>query len=117
MITDVSSVYVDYLITDRPVVHHFPDIREYERTRGFSISPVDDYLAGPLTHDAGEFLAALGDILEGADTAAASRRRLTDLFFTDKDAGATARLLTAVGLGSPGPAAAAPPAAPGPEGR
>ena len=117
LITDVSSVYVDYLITDRPVVHHFPDIREYERTRGFSISPVDDYLAGPLTHDAGEFLAALGDILEGADTAAASRRRLTDLFFTDKDAGATARLLTAVGLGSPGPAAAAPPAAPGPEGR
>jgi CDP-glycerol glycerophosphotransferase (TagB/SpsB family) len=116
LITDVSSVYVDYLITDRPVVHHFPDIREYERTRGFSISPVEDYLAGPLTHDAGEFLAALGDILEGRDAAAASRRRLTPLFFMDKDAGATARLLTAVGLGGPGtgPGPAATAAAPAP---
>ncbi len=116
LVTDVSSVYVDYLITDRPVVHHFPDIREYEQTRGFSISPVEDYLAGPLTHDAGELLAALGDILKGADTAAASRRRLTDLFFTHKDAGATARLLTAVGLGLPGSGPTAP-AAPMPADR
>ncbi len=108
LVTDVSSVYVDYLITDRPVVHHFPDIREYERARGFSISPVEDYLAGPLTHDAGEFLAALGDILEGADAAAASRRRLTSLFFADADAGATGRLLSAVGLGRPGLGPAAP---------
>jgi len=113
LITDVSSVYVDYLIADRPIVHHFPDIREYEATRGYSISPVEDYLAGPLTHDAGEFVAALDDILAGADPAAASRRRLTDLFFTDKDAGATARLLAAVGLGDggacdPSPAAAVP---------
>lgn len=107
LVTDVSSVYVDYLITDRPIVHHFPDIREYEQTRGFSVSPVEEYLAGPLTHDAGEFLTALGDILAGKDPAAAARRRLADLFFTDKDAGATTRLLQAVGL-----AGAAAPAAP-----
>ncbi len=99
LVTDVSSVYVDYLILDRPIVHHFPDIREYEASRGFSISPIDDYLAGPSTRDADEFLVAVSAILEGKDTHAAMRRRLTALFHTHLDGASTARLLTHLGLG------------------
>jgi CDP-glycerol glycerophosphotransferase (TagB/SpsB family) len=98
LVTDVSSVYVDYLILDRPIVHHFPDIREYEASRGFSIGPIDDYLAGPNTRDADEFLEAISAILEGKDTHADVRRRVTALFHTHLDGAATARLLTYLGL-------------------
>jgi CDP-glycerol glycerophosphotransferase len=98
LVSDVSSVYVDYLILDRPIVHHFPDIREYEASRGFSIGPIEDYLAGPNTRDADEFLEAISAILEGKDTHAAIRRRVTALFHTHLDGAATARLLTHLGL-------------------
>jgi CDP-glycerol glycerophosphotransferase (TagB/SpsB family) len=98
LVTDVSSVYVDYLILDRPIVHHFPDIREYESSRGFSIGPIDDYLAGPNTSDPDEFLEAIAAILEGKDTHAAARRRVTALFHTHLDGAATARLITHLGL-------------------
>jgi CDP-glycerol glycerophosphotransferase len=99
LVTDVSSVYVDYLILDRPVVHHFPDVREYERSRGFSLSPIEDYLAGPLTRDAGELIDALSDILEGKDAYSARRRHVTVLFHTHLDGSATGRLLRELGLG------------------
>ena len=98
LVTDVSSVYVDYLILDRPIVHHFPDIREYESFRGFSLGPIDDYLAGPVTGDSDELLAAVSAILQGEDTHAGTRRRVADLFHTHLDGGATGRLIEHLGL-------------------
>jgi len=98
LVTDVSSVYVDYLILDRPIVHHFPDIREYESFRGFSLGPIDDYLAGPVTGDSDELLAAVSAILQGEDTHAAKRRQVADLFHTYRDGGATGRLIEQLGL-------------------
>ena len=98
LVTDVSSVYVDYLILDRPVVHHFPDIREYESFRGFSLGPIDDYLAGPITQDVEGLLAAISAILRGEDPHAGARRRVASLFHTHLDGAATQRLLEGLGL-------------------
>jgi CDP-glycerol glycerophosphotransferase len=100
LISDLSSVYIDFLVLDRPVVHHFPDIDEYERTRGFSVGPIADYLAGPLTRDSDELLAAISAVAQGEDTHAAQRRRAQALSHSHADASATARLLEAVGLRS-----------------
>jgi CDP-glycerol glycerophosphotransferase len=98
LVTDVSSVYVDYLILDRPIVHHFPDVREYENSRGFSVAPIEDYLAGPVSSDPESFLAAISDVLEGRDTHAGVRRRVAELFHEDRDGNATQRLLTELGM-------------------
>jgi CDP-glycerol glycerophosphotransferase len=98
LISDISSVYVDYLILDRPIIHHFPDLREYESSRGFSVEPIEDYLAGPTTADADELLAALADVLENRDTHAAARRRVTALCHTHVDDRATDRLVKQLGL-------------------
>ncbi len=35
LITDASSVIIDYLLLDRPIICHFPDIDAYKATRGF----------------------------------------------------------------------------------
>ena len=98
LVSDLSSAYVDYLLLDRPIVHHFPDIDEYADSRGFSVEPIDDYLAGPLTRDAAELLAAISDIVRGADTHAVERGRVRALSHAHTDAFATARLLEQVGL-------------------
>lgn len=36
LITDYSSLYVDFMLLSRPVLLYTPDIREYERRRGFN---------------------------------------------------------------------------------
>ncbi len=98
LVTDVSSAYVDYLLLDRPIVHHFPDMEAYGRSRGFSINPIGDYLAGPLVTDAVGLAQALSAILEGEDTHALVRRRIRDLFHSYLDGSASERLLRELGL-------------------
>ncbi len=68
LVTDVSSAYVDYLLLDRPIVHYFPDLEAYGESRGFSITPIEDYLAGPIAADSTELSEALEAMLIGKDT-------------------------------------------------
>jgi CDP-glycerol glycerophosphotransferase (TagB/SpsB family) len=41
LITDISSVYVDYLAVSRPIVVFCPDLQDYEKNRGFSATISD----------------------------------------------------------------------------
>lgn len=59
LITDYSSVYLDYLLLDRPIVFNVPDLAHYEQTRGFLLAPYDDYTPGPKTTTTAELVQAL----------------------------------------------------------
>jgi CDP-glycerol glycerophosphotransferase len=98
LVTDVSSAYVDYLILDRPIVHHFPDIEAYGQSRGFSLAPIADYLAGPVVADPAGLAEALSALLEGKDTHAEERRRVRALFHEHCDGSSATRLVRALGL-------------------
>jgi len=98
LVTDMSSVVVDYLVLDRPVIHLIADLAEYRASRGFSIEPVEDYFAGPLATDAGELFTQLAAALRGDDSHRDQRRRIRHLFHTHPDANATQRLLEALHL-------------------
>jgi CDP-glycerol glycerophosphotransferase (TagB/SpsB family) len=93
LVTDVSSVVVDYLILDRPVIHSFPDFAEYESSRGFSFNPVTDYLVGPMAVNADELFNCLSRVLQGEDSHAAQRKRMRQLFHKYADGDSTNRLL------------------------
>ena len=43
LITDISSVLIDYLILNKPIVCHFPDVDEYKTSRGmiWDFRPID----------------------------------------------------------------------------
>ena len=101
LITDVSSVYVDYLILNRPIIHAFADRAEYASSRGFAFDWTEDYLAGPLVEDMNGIQRALEEIADGRDEYIAQRTRLRSLFHTDPDQPATPALLAQLGL-SPG---------------
>lgn len=98
LISDISSVVIDYLLLDRPIIHAFPDLAEYESSRGFTVEPIEDYLAGPVVCNHAELLVALEEALGGGDPHAGTRRELRDLSHQHVDGETTARMLTAIGL-------------------
>ncbi len=93
LVTDISSVVVDYLILDRPVIHSFPDLAEYESSRGFSINPVTNYLVGPVVSNPEQLFNCLSQVLQSEDSHAEQRRRMRTLFHKNPDGQATTRLL------------------------
>lgn len=49
LITDYSSIFFDFLVTDNPIIFYSPDYEEYKNDRGFYIKP--DVLPGPSVFD------------------------------------------------------------------
>jgi CDP-glycerol glycerophosphotransferase (TagB/SpsB family) len=58
LITDYSSVALDFSITGRPVLYYTPDLEVYERQRGFYFAPQSVFL-GPSSRTADELFAHL----------------------------------------------------------
>jgi CDP-glycerol glycerophosphotransferase len=102
LLTDVSSVVIDYLLLDRPVIHTFADLEEYTTSRGFTISPIEDYLAGPVVTGMAGLLDTLGQLIAKKDLEPEKRKKLLALSHTYKDDKATERLMQLVGLKSAG---------------
>lgn len=98
LVTDVSSAYVDYLVLDRPIVHHFPDIEAYGQSRGYSFTPIQDFLAGPVVDDPVGLAEALSSILQGKDTHAKQRRQVRELFHEPLGGSAAERVVRELGL-------------------
>jgi CDP-glycerol glycerophosphotransferase len=98
LISDISSVVIDYLLLDRPIIHAFSDCREYGRSRGFSVDPVESYFMGPVVTHSRELFTTLGSVLSGEDPEAHRRRKILELSHSHKDGEATRRLLLEIGI-------------------
>lgn len=98
LISDISSVVIDYLLLDRPVIHAFADLGEYKASRGFTVEPIEDFFAGPVVTNMRELLDAIGRVLAGEDPEADQRRRMLELSHSHPDGGSTRRLLETLGL-------------------
>lgn len=57
IITDYSSIFFDFLVTDKPIIFYTPDYEEYETSRGMYIG-IDD-LPGPVCHHIEEVIDAI----------------------------------------------------------
>jgi len=65
LIVDYSSIWIDYLLRDKPVVAYVPDRKRYiDEDRGF-IYDFDDIFPGPVVDNWPEVLHYLGDALGG----------------------------------------------------
>lgn len=66
LITDYSSIYIDFLLTGRPILHFTYDLRSYVAERGF-LYEIEDALAGPAHESFAALLAGLRAALGPAD--------------------------------------------------
>ncbi|ARC57870.1 CDP-glycerol:poly(glycerophosphate) glycerophosphotransferase [Frondihabitans sp. 762G35] len=96
LVTDYSSIFVDYLSLDRPIVFFAPDIDDYAGYRGLYLEP--GVWPGPVTRDveatAREILR-LGETDDLGDAFRAFRARMAPL----DDGRATERVIEAVFAG------------------
>jgi CDP-glycerol glycerophosphotransferase len=96
LVTDVSSIWVDHLLLDRPIVFAFPDLEEYRAGRGFVLEPYDAWLPGPVTRTVDELADAVGELAAGRDPHAGARRGARRRLHRWVDDGATTRLVDLV---------------------
>ncbi len=99
LITDMSSVWVDYLLLDRPIVFAFPDVQHYRDGRGLNLEPYEHWVPGQFIQTMDELLAALGALLAGHDPMSEERARARRRFHQYHDDRSTARLLDGLGVG------------------
>ncbi len=96
LITDISSVYIDYLLVNRPIIFSFPDIDAYAKSRTVLLQPLNDWLAGPVVADMRGLFAEMGKVASGTDEHAERRQTLIGRIHQHQDGRATERLLTEV---------------------
>lgn len=100
LITDISSVYVDYLVLNRPVFFYFPDLAEYRKTRTFQLEPIEDWLGGALCTTVPQLVEELETFASGIDRHAAKRRDVKPVLNAQATPDATSRLFALVGVTS-----------------
>jgi CDP-glycerol glycerophosphotransferase (TagB/SpsB family) len=93
LISDISSVIADFLLLDRPIVLLFEDIRAYANGRGFTFSPITDFLPANVNSDFQGFMNDIENVLLGIDKFRDRRTALRHIFFDHVDAGAVERIL------------------------
>jgi CDP-glycerol glycerophosphotransferase len=100
LVTDVSSVYVDFLITQRPQILYFPDMERYEKTRGLLLQPLKDYAPGPIAQTYAELESSLDAWMSGTDSWQTRRGELRDLMVPPAEKSAAQTLFAALGIRS-----------------
>jgi CDP-glycerol glycerophosphotransferase len=95
LLTDYSSIWVDYLLLDRPIVGFTPDLEEYGERRGF----LYDYQAifpGPLCATPDQLRTALVESARNPKFMSDRRKLALRLFHTYPDADSAHRVVKAI---------------------
>ncbi len=85
MITDYSSVYYDYLLTDKPIGLTIGDIDEYIAKRGFVYKKPLDILKGEYIYDTDGLITFLGNVINNNDVAKEERAAVKNMIHTITD--------------------------------
>lgn len=111
VITDYSSIAIDFSLLSRPIVWFAPDLEAYAATRGL-YEPLEVTASGRIERTWGETLDRLSEVLpEDAPArrgAVAASRALADRFHAHPEGGAATRVLAAALRLSAGDAARIP---------
>ena len=92
LITDFSSIFVDYLLLDKPMLFTLDDFEEYCKSRSVWPDNLQEYLAGPHVFSIKQFENAIIDVAKGQDTFKEYRRTVKKHFHKFEDSKSAMRI-------------------------
>ncbi len=98
LIADYSSVYLHYLLLDRPIGFALGDIDEYRNTRGFVFDNPLDYMPGEKLYSKSELYSFMDKIVQGIDDYAKERQRVCNKIHMYNDGKNCERVLKIAGI-------------------
>lgn len=93
LISDVSSIIIDYLLIDKPIICISEDFEEYKKSRGFIFENIEDWIPAKICKNLDEFYEQLEiHLIENSDPFKDKRIKLKDIFHTLKDSESAKRI-------------------------
>ena len=98
LITDYSSIFFDYLLTQKPIGFVIDDISAYGENRGFVVDDPLNYMPGEKINDVQGLENFIEGILSGKDDWKEERKRINDLVNADQEGDYCKKILDFVGI-------------------
>jgi len=95
-ITDLSSIYIDLLLLNKPMIFYFPDMYSYIAERGLKLEPIEMWLPGPIVFQIDELIQELSHCLDHPHLYEAERIRVRKLLHAYVDSLSCERVWKAV---------------------
>ncbi|MHA1147609.1 MAG: CDP-glycerol glycerophosphotransferase family protein [Promethearchaeota archaeon] len=97
LITDYSSVYIDYLLRNRPIIFFAYDLNDFKKVRDFYYN-YEDFVPGPIAKKGDELLEILRNINNIDEKYAEKRKKITKLFHKYTDGKSSERIIEFLNL-------------------
>ena len=95
LITDYSSIYLDFLLLDKPMIFIPYDLEKYQSYRGF-LFDYDTHTPGDKVVTQAEFMESLDRALNKPELGAIERAQMKNLFHTYEDGKSSERILAQI---------------------
>lgn len=93
LISDYSSVVIDYLLTGKSVAFVTGDYEAYKNNRGFVFSDMKSVMPGPVIKDKSEFMDYIGNLDEMNESYDADRKRAVRILHKYTDGNSSKRVV------------------------
>ncbi|MBQ4536497.1 MAG: CDP-glycerol glycerophosphotransferase family protein [Lachnospiraceae bacterium] len=85
LLADYSSVFLQFLLLDKPMAFVVPDFEEYAEKRGFVFDKPYDYMPGPIIKNKNALYECLENWFKGIDGYEQERKRVCDVIHEYQD--------------------------------
>ena len=92
LITDYSSVYYDYLLTDKPIAITTDDLEEYKKVFDFAYDNIYDVIKGEYINNFEDLKRFLQNVSNGKDIAKKDRENIKNLAHKFQDGNSSKRI-------------------------
>ena len=95
LVTDYSSIYLDFLLLDKPMIFIPYDLEKYQSYRGF-LFDYDTHTPGDKVGTQAEFMESIDRALNKPELGAIERAQMKNLFHTYEDGKSSERILAQI---------------------